>query len=344
MLILAAAAAAALMLSPRPASASETAKTREIYLAGGCFWGAEEYFSRVPGVLDTVVGYANGTTEDPTYEQVCTGATGHAETVRVTYDPRAVTLRRICELFFGMIDPTVMDRQGNDVGTQYRTGIYFTDPSDEATARAVFDETAAKLSAPIVTELAPLKDFYLAEEYHQDYLKKNPNGYCHVDFSPLRRYRPDSPSATPGRYKKPDDAVLRASLSDLAYAVTQNAATEPPFTGELNDVRVPGLYVDSVTGEPLFSSRDKFDSGCGWPSFVRPIYPAATVYRRDDSHGMQRIEVRSSEGSSHLGHVFPDGPRDRGGLRYCINSAALRFVPLAEMEREGYGDLIPFID
>ena len=311
---------------------------KEIYLAGGCFWGVEEYFSRIPGVRDAVSGYANGQTENPTYEEVCSGLTGHAETVRVSYDPRVVSLETLTEQFFQIIDPTVRDRQGNDAGRQYRTGVYYADAAEREPLERIFAAEQKKYKQKIVTELLPLENFFAAEEYHQDYLKKNPGGYCHVDFSALDGLKAKTPPAPERKYAKPSAAELRKKLTPAQYAVTQEAATERPFANEYFDNRKPGLYVDVVTGEPLFSSEAKFDSGCGWPSFSKPIKPAAVVERHDGSHGMSRTEVRSQAGDSHLGHVFDDGPKDKGGLRYCINSAALRFIPYDKLDEEGYGE------
>ncbi len=343
----------------------KTAQTslREIYFAGGCFWGVEEYFSRIPGVLETEAGYANGNTPDPDYRSVCSGRTGHAETVRVVYDPQQVTLDTLARQFFKIIDPTSVNRQGNDVGSRYRTGIYYRDPSDRAALAALKAEVQTRYAVPLAVELLPLQNYRPAEAYHQDYLKKNPGGYCHIDFGSLRDLPPAPAAATsvegrfakngkaaalaqvlsPARYSKPSDAELRQRLSPEAYAVTRQAGTERAFTGEFRDHKEPGLYVDVTTGEPLFTSADKFDSGCGWPSFSRPVDEAVISKHPDTSHGMQRIEVRSRVGESHLGHVFNDGPRERGGLRYCINSAALRFIPYENMEEAGYGALMPLI-
>ena len=312
------------------------AHRKEIFFAGGCFWGVESYFSQIPGVYDVTVGYANGTTAHPTYEQVCSSATGHAETAHVVYDPELVGLKELTEHFFKIIDPLAVNRQGNDVGSQYRSGIYYTDPEDEAVLRAVLNEEQTHYTSPIQTELLPLTCYYLAEDYHQDYLVKNPNGYCHIDFSSLADF---APKIAPADFPKPSDEALRAALTDEQYAVTQNGATEYAFTGEYDDFFEPGIYVDVVTGEPLFVSSDKFNSGCGWPSFSKPIDPGVVSESVDTSHGMVRTEVRSRAGDSHLGHVFADGPKELGGLRYCINSAALRFVPYDKMDEEGYGDL-----
>jgi len=321
---------------------------KEIYLAGGCFWGVEEYFSLVPGVVDAVNGYANGNAARPTYEQVCTGETGHAETVRVTYDPGTVSLKTLVEQLFAIIDPLSVNRQGNDVGSQYRTGVYYADPADEPAIRASFKAEQAKHDRPIATELLPLECFYEAEEYHQDYLRKNPGGYCHVNFASLSDVRTEQElaaaasagaGATPAElWPKPDDAELLRNLTAQQYAITQHAGTERAFSGEYDKHFERGVYVDVVTGQPLFSSEDKYDSGCGWPAFTRPISNDAVVMSDDRSFGMHRIEVRSSGGNSHLGHMFHDGLAETGGRRYCINSAALRFVPYENLDAEGLGD------
>ncbi len=315
---------------------------KEIWLAGGCFWGVEAYFARVYGVADAASGYANGSTEKPSYEDVIDGS-GHAETVRVSYDPKRVSLEKLLGLFFKIIDPTSLNKQGNDRGKQYRTGIYYKDPADLAVAEAVMKAERGQWSKPIVTELLPLKQFALAEDYHQDYLEKNPNGYCHTDFSSLTNASvpPSKVKVDPSKYRKPDDATLRKTLTPAQYAVTQEEDTERAFGNEYWDNYVPGLYVDVVTGEPLFTSNEKYDSACGWPSFTRPIVPEVTKYHSDTRYGMSRIEVRSRVGDSHLGHVFDDGPKDRGGKRYCINSAAIRFVPVDKLAAEGYAEYRP---
>jgi len=309
-------------------------KLKEIFYAGGCFWGVESYFSRIPGVYDVTVGYANGTTEHPTYEEVCSHTTGHAETVHVVYDPELVSLRTLTEHFFCIINPVALNQQGNDVGEQYRTGIYYTEEEDLETLQAVMEEEQKKYTLQIVTELLPLQCYYLAEEYHQDYLEKNPGGYCHIDFSSLRDF---DQLVDPTAYAKPSEEELREKLTEEQYRITQNGDTEYAFSGEYDDFFEPGLYVDIVTGEPLFLSEDKFDSGCGWPSFVKPIDPAVIEMYTDTSYGMSRTEVRSRVGDTHLGHVFEDGPEELGGQRYCINSASLRFIPYSEMEDSGYG-------
>lgn len=314
---------------------------RDIWLAGGCFWGVEAYMTRIYGVAEVTVGYANGSTENPSYEDVSHTGTGHAETVHVRYDPERVDLETLLKHFFRIIDPTVKNRQGNDVGSQYRTGIYYKDEAGLSVIEGAIAKEQSKYDVPIVTEVLPLMNYSLAEEYHQRYLEKNPGGYCHVDFSTLEAR--DGVHVGPRLYSKPDDAVLRKRLSPRQYAVTQMNDTEPAFSNEYWDKDEPGIYVDVVTGKPLFGSDAKYDSGCGWPSFTRPISPHVVARRPDTSHGMRRVEVRSQAGDSHLGHVFDDGPADQGGLRFCINSASLRFIPLKDMGKEGYGHLIPLI-
>lgn len=314
-------------------------RLKDIYLAGGCFWGVEAYMARVPGVAATSVGYANGRTENPTYEDVCRNGTGHAETVRVRYDPARVTLADVLRQFFLIIDPTVRNRQGNDYGSQYRTAIFFVDQADHVVIHDVIAEEQKKCNRPIVTEVEPLRRYDLAEEYHQKYLEKNPNGYCHIAFDTLPdpKLARQNPTIDPSNYPKPPDAVLRAHLPPESYSVTQENATEQPFTGRYWDSDEEGLYIDIVTGEPLFTSLDKFHSNCGWPSFTKPVEKQVIKEKLDRAFGMARTEVRSRSGDSHLGHVFTDGPRDQGGLRYCINSAALRFIPKDRLEAEGYG-------
>lgn len=316
-----------------------SASLKDIYLAGGCFWGVQEYFSRIPGVKDASCGYANGQTDNPSYEEVCSRRTGHAETVHVRYDPKAVGLTTLLNQFFKIIDPVSVNRQGNDIGSQYRTGIYYVDEADRPVAEAVMDSVAGRCKRPLAVELQPLGGFWPAEDYHQDYLKKNPGGYCHISFDSLKDL--PAPAAFGNereQYARPSDVELKKRLLPTEFDVTRRSGTERPFTGKYWDNNKAGIYVDIVSGEPLFTSTDKFDSGCGWPSFSRPLDPGRLVEKQDASYGMQRIEVRSSKADSHLGHVFDDGPEDRGGLRYCINSAALRFIPYEDMDREGYGE------
>lgn len=312
-------------------TAGDKGVQKELYLAGGCFWGLQEYFSRVPGVLSTQSGYAQSLVPNPGYREVCSGSTNAAETVRIVYDPQKVPTELLARHFFRIIDPFAVNRQGNDVGSQYRTGIYFSDERDQPILARVMQTEQAKYQRPFAVTLEKLENFYPAEEYHQDYLKKNPGGYCHIRFDSL-----DDPDLQADWVRSEKD-----SLTPMAYHVTRENGTEPPFTGEYWKTDQPGIYVDVISGKPLFSSSDKFLSSCGWPAFSSPIDPDSIRKKPDFSHGMNRVEVRSSASDAHLGHVFNDGPAERGGMRYCINSAALRFIPLEEMAKEGYGDLIP---
>ncbi|PVZ15238.1 peptide methionine sulfoxide reductase msrA/msrB [Porphyromonas loveana] len=330
--------------SPSAHQSDSIPETRTIYLAGGCFWGTDHFLKQIRGVRNTEVGYANGNIEDPTYEEVCTQTTGFAETVRVEYAPTELSLTLLLELFFKTIDPTILNRQGPDMGTQYRTGIYYTDPEDAATVTAALEALAQQYDRPIVVEHEPLKNFYAAERYHQDYLEHNPRGYCHIDPALFELARKANPDPNGRVYQRAEDEELRRRLTPEQYAVTRNNATEPAFRNEYWDEFDEGIYVDVTTGEPLFLSTDKFESGCGWPSFTKPIRKDLIVERIDRTHGMTRTEVRSNTGDAHLGHVFNDGPMEKGGLRYCINSASLRFIPKEEMQQEGYGDLLRLLD
>ncbi len=325
--------------------------TRTIYLAGGCFWGLEAYMERVDGVVDAISGYANGTTANPSYEDVIHGS-GHAETVKVTYDADKTNLATILAYYVRVIDPTSVNKQGNDRGEQYRTGIYYSDPNDKAVVDKTLADLAKKYPQKIVVENKPLANFYEAENYHQDYLSKNPNGYCHIDISlandkipvvkNLTSANSVSQALNPARYQN-YDKNLQKRLSKAQYDITQNADTERAFSHEYDHLFAKGLYVDVVSGEPLFLSSDKYDSGCGWPSFTKPIRPDVIKTSSDTSFNMVRTEVRSRVANSHLGHVFDDGPKDKGGLRYCINGDALQFIPLANMESAGYGALVSLI-
>jgi len=280
-----------------------------IYLAGGCFWGVEAFISRLKGVNQTEVGYANGRDLAPTYEKVCSGKTGHAETVKVTYNPEIISLDKILENFYRIIDPFSKNRQGNDIGTQYRTGIYWQEEEQKEIVLSFLKAKQKETQKRIVIEAYPISCFYPAEAYHQKYLEKNPNGYCHVDLNLIN-----------------DEEFEH--LTKEEYEITQLAMTEPPFSGKYENFFEDGVYVDVVNGEVLFSSEDKFDSKCGWPAFSKPISDDVITKNRDFSHGTTRIEVRSTKSNSHLGHLFHDGPG--GSPRYCINSAALKFIPKDE--------------
>ena len=305
--------------------------------AGGCFWCMVSPFEELPGIKKVVSGYTGGHTENPTYEEVCSGTTGHVEAVQITYDPSVFPYEKLLDIYWQQIDPTDAGGQFVDRGSSYKTAIFYHTEEQkrkaEASKKAL--EESGRFDKPIVTPILPAKPFYEAEEYHQNYHKKNPYHY--------KRYREGS-----GRdafiekhwgHREGKDE-LKKRLTPLQYEVTQNNATEPPFDNEYWDNEREGIYVDVVSGEPLFSSRDKYDAGCGWPSFTKPIKEDRIKEKLDLSHGMVRTEVRSQKADSHLGHVFEDGPKDKGGLRYCINSAALRFIPKEDLEKEGYGEYL----
>jgi len=310
-----------------------------IYLAGGCFWGTEKLMQTIPGVVAATSGYANGDAEvTPSYGNV--SYTNFKETVRVEYRPADVSLDSILFAYFRSIDPTIENRQGNDVGTQYQAGVYW---ADDAAKEAVLRVAAVeKLRfSNFAVELGPLAGFYDAEEYHQDYLDKNPYGYCHIsaeEFELAAHMIVD-----PANYPRPTDDEIKATLTDKQYDVTQNGGTEAAFDNAYWDNHERGLYVDIVTGEPLFASSDKFDSGTGWPSFTKGIDENALVLLPDSSGGMQRTEVVSRAGNTHLGHVFYGPDESPSGVRFCINSAALRFIPYGDMAAEGYGYLADYI-
>lgn len=318
--------------------------------AMGCFWGAERIFWRQPGVYATAVGYAGGFTENPTYEETCSGRTGHTEAVLVVFDPSEISYRRLLEVFFTEHDPTTLHRQGNDVGTQYRSAIYWTSDEQErevlAAAEAYGKALAEAGRGAITTELASAGPFFYAEEYHQQYLHKVPNGYCGLQGTGVTCQLPgpaadldvevtdeqvaDSVPAAGDPGLKPlatSDEEWRERLSPEQYQVLRQAGTERAFTGAYTDVEDEGLYRCMACGNPLYRSDAKFHSGSGWPSFTEAISPDAVEVIEDRSHGMVRTEVRCARCHSHLGHVFPDGPRDRGGLRYCMNSCALDLEP-----------------
>jgi len=308
-----------------------------IYLAGGCFWGLEQLMQSIPGVIDAQSGYANGTGEqDAVYETILRGRTGFRETVRVEYDPEQVSLDALLLAYFYVIDPTVQNQQGNDIGTQYQTGVYYTNENAKQTVERIAELEHSR-SDKFYVEIGPLLNYYPAEEYHQNYLEKNPYGYCHIPWEEMELF--SNLRIDPGDYQKPASEVIRDKLTKQQYYVTQESGTEYAFQNEFWDHFAKGIYVDIVTGEPLFSSTDKYESSCGWPAFTKPIEEPSIVEIEDNSHGMQRIEVRSRAGNSHLGHVFENDPESPNGVRYCINSASLRFIPYDEMEAEGYGYL-----
>ncbi|WP_068449106.1 peptide-methionine (R)-S-oxide reductase MsrB [Caviibacter abscessus] len=300
---------------------------KTIYLAGGCFWGMQGYFRRIQGILETCVGYVNGNTEITNYDLI--KQTGHAEALKIVYDDEMITLGIILTHFFQVIDPTILNRQGNDVGVQYRTGIYYIKDEDLEMIERIMQYESTKHIKKIVVEVQKVKNFALAEQYHQDYLEKNKDGYCHINIS-----KPVTPVVDSSFYTKKIE-----NLTQLQYEVTQERATEKPFNNEYNDVFEKGIYVDITSGEPLFLSNKKFESGCGWPSFSAPINNEVIKYKTDKSYDMIRTEVVSKRSNSHLGHVFEEFK----GTRYCINSASLNFIPIDKMKKLGYGYYIQFL-
>ena len=314
-------------------------------LAGGCFWCIEAPFEKVQGVVKAISGYAGGTKEDPTYKEVSSGKTDYREAVQVYYNPEVISYLEILDIFWKQFDPTDNGGSFADRGFQYTSAIFYHDKDQKELAgkskreldrSGIFDEK-------ILTPIIEFTTFYPAEDYHQDFYKKDPDRYYSYrkgsgrDTFIMNKWNDDK------EYAKPSDEEIKKKLNDLQYKVTQHEGTERAFNNEYWDNKKAGIYVDIVSGEPLFSSKDKFESGTGWPSFIKPIDPKFIVKKEDNSFGMRRIEVRSKFGDSHLGHVFEDGPEPTN-LRYCMNSASMRFIPKDKMEEEGYGDYLWLVE
>lgn len=300
--------------------------------AGGCFWCMVKPFDKYEGVIKVTSGYTGGHTENPTYEQVCTDTTGHIEAIQILFNDEVISYKELLDIYWSQIDPTDEGGQFNDRGHKYKTAIFYHNEKQKNEAIKSKEELEKSNldNSEIKTLILPATVFYEAEEYHQDYYKKNEEHY--------NRYYRGS-----GRYDFVKENYAKKKLTPIQYEVTQNNATEPAFKNEYYDHKEEGIYVDILSDEPLFSSKDKFDSGCGWPSFSKAIKKEFVVGYYDYSHGMERIEVRSKEADSHLGHVFEDGPTKLGGIRFCINSASLRFIPKENMEEEGYEDYLKYV-
>ncbi|MDF2613294.1 MAG: peptide-methionine (R)-S-oxide reductase [Clostridia bacterium] len=310
-------------------------KIKQAAFAGGCFWCMVKPFDQFEGVIKVIAGYTGGHKKHPTYEEVCTHATGHYEAVQITYDAEKLDYIELVDAFFRSIDPTDEGGQFHDRGESYKTAVFYYDEDQRKIAEDYKKEleVSGRFEKRVVTAVKPMETFYPAEEYHQNYYKENPfrynlyyKGSGREAF--IQKHWSNSPS---------DKEEIKKKLTDIEYRVTQENGTEAPYTNEYFNKFEEGIYVDTISGKPLFSSRDKFDSGCGWPAFSKPIHEAYVREKEDLTHGMVRTEIRSTHADSHLGHVFEDGPMEKGGLRYCINSAALRFIPKEKMAEEGYG-------
>ena len=343
----------AFTLNSRETQGKGEASMEKAIFAGGCFWCMEAPYEMLDGVISVIPGYTGGHVKNPTYEQVSTGKTGHYEAVQITYDPKKTMYNELLNVFWMQIDPTDPGGQFADRGTQYRTAIFYFNDKQKKLAEASRDaiDKSGRFDKPVVTAILPAEPFYKAELYHVDFYKKNPERYEQYKKGSGREEYIEKTWKTPpikvdqdSSYKKPSEKELREKLTPLQYEVTQENGTEKSFENKYWDNHEPGIYVDIVSGEPLFSSLDKYDASCGWPSFTKPLDPGDVTEQPDYSHGMDRTEVRSKKADSHLGHVFDDGPEATGGLRYCINSAALRFIPKDSLAAEGYGEYLKLFE
>jgi len=321
----------------------EEIKMEKATFAGGCFWCMESPFEELNGVTEVIAGYTGGHKENPTYEEVSTGKTGHLEAVQITFDSSIITYSELLDVFWRQINPTDIRGQFADVGSQYKTAVFYHNNEQKRLAEESKEklQVSGKFQRDIVTEIIPASKFYVAEDYHQDYYKKSSIRYKLYRAGSgreayLKSTWDDTTKNNDSKFEKPSNEELKDTLTPLQFNVTQSCGTEIAFDNEYWDNKKEGIYVDIVSGEPLFSSLDKFDSGTGWPSFTKPLKPDNILEKEDRSLFMSRTEVRSKLADSHLGHVFNDGPLPTG-LRYCINSAALRFIPKEDLEKEGYG-------
>ncbi|WP_373436814.1 peptide-methionine (R)-S-oxide reductase MsrB [Metamycoplasma equirhinis] len=306
----------------------------KIYLAGGCFWGMQAYFSKIKGIINTNVGYANGLTLETNYHNI--KETDHAETLEIEYDENIINIAEIFERYLTLINPYSRNRQGGDIGRQYRTGIYFVDEYSRKCALLTLQIYEKQHEGKkVAIEVEKLNNFILAEEYHQNYLLKNPNGYCHINLSAA-----DKPLFS--KDKLTSEEIEKLNIDDFSKKVLLEKATETPFSSSFNSLNECGLFIDKISGEPLFSSENKYNAGCGWPSFTKPIRTDCVNYYDDFSHNMHRIETTSKNQDSHLGHVFNDGPKEQGGIRFCINGASLNFIEIGKLENTIYENLIPY--